>query len=179
MAPTALDTLSPLPDSQIMQSGTQYLTQNSIDRLLGALLENIARNKPEKPVQWMIDVLSSSSSVEQAVQAASQARITHTFAIHAVCSAELLTEDAPIMCRTVSRVPEGQGNIQLSDLQAYTSRYGIASLPPSEVEQVFENIDAGRKNLVTADDFLRYMSKATCNMTDSQFQDMIAAMTQA
>lgn len=43
---------------------------------------------------------------------------------------------------------EGQGNIQLSDLQAYTSRYGIASLPPSEVEQVFENIDAGRKNLV-------------------------------
>jgi len=53
-------------------------TQNSIDRLLGALLENIARNKPEKPVQWMIDVLSSSSSVEQAVQAASQARITHT-----------------------------------------------------------------------------------------------------
>jgi hypothetical protein len=29
-------------------------------------------------VQWMIDVLSSSSSVEQAVQAASQARITYT-----------------------------------------------------------------------------------------------------
>ncbi len=53
-------------------------TQNSIDRLLGALLENIARNKPGKPVQWMIDVLSSSSSVEQAVQAASQARITYT-----------------------------------------------------------------------------------------------------
>ena len=43
---------------------------------------------------------------------------------------------------------EGQGNIQLSDLQAYTSRHGIASLPPSEVEQVFENIDAGKKNLV-------------------------------
>ncbi len=43
---------------------------------------------------------------------------------------------------------EGQGNIQLSDLQAYTSRHGIVSLPPSEVEQVFENIDAGKKNLV-------------------------------
>ena len=43
---------------------------------------------------------------------------------------------------------EGQGNIQLSDLQAYTSRHGIASLPPSEVEQVFDNIDAGKKNLV-------------------------------
>ncbi len=43
---------------------------------------------------------------------------------------------------------EDQGNIQLSDLQAYTSRHGIASLPPSEVEQVFENIDAGKKNLV-------------------------------
>ena len=43
---------------------------------------------------------------------------------------------------------EGQGNIQLSDFQAYTSRHGIASLPPSEVEQVFENIDAGKKNLV-------------------------------
>jgi len=43
---------------------------------------------------------------------------------------------------------EGQGKIQLSDLQAYTSRHGIASLPPSEVEQVFKNIDAGKKNLV-------------------------------
>ena len=43
---------------------------------------------------------------------------------------------------------EGQGNIQLSDLQAYTSRHGIASLPPSEVEQVFENMDAGKKKLV-------------------------------
>ncbi len=43
---------------------------------------------------------------------------------------------------------EGQGNLQLSDLQAYTSRHGIASLPPSEVEQVFDNIDAGKKNLV-------------------------------
>ncbi len=32
---------------------------------------------------------------------------------------------------------------------------------------------------VTADDFLSYMSKATCNMTDSEFQDMVAAMTQA
>ncbi|DBA72630.1 hypothetical protein WJX79_005051 [Trebouxia sp. C0005] len=169
MAPTALDTLSPLPDSQIMQSGTQYLTQNSIDRLLGALLENIARNKPEKPVQWMIDVLSSSSSVEQAVQAASQD------------SQQGAGKERTSALLTVFKMldKEGQGNIQLSDLQAYTSRYGIASLPPSEVEQVFENIDAGRKNLVTADDFLRYMSKATCNMTDSQFQDMIAAMTQA
>ena len=41
-----------------------------------------------------------------------------------------------------------KGKIQLSDLQAYTSRHGIASLPPSEVEQVFKNIDAGKKNLV-------------------------------
>ena len=43
---------------------------------------------------------------------------------------------------------EGQGNLQLSDLQAYTSRHGIDSLPPSEVEQAFDNIDAGKKNLV-------------------------------
>ena len=43
---------------------------------------------------------------------------------------------------------EGQGNLQLSDLQAYTSRHGRASMPPSEVEQVFDNIDAGKKNLV-------------------------------
>ncbi len=32
MAPTALDTLSPLPDSQIMQSGTQYLVSTRIRR---------------------------------------------------------------------------------------------------------------------------------------------------
>lgn len=48
-------------------------SQNSIDKLLGALLENVVRNKPDKPVQWMIDVLCNSSSVQQAVQKASQA----------------------------------------------------------------------------------------------------------
>ncbi|DBA82684.1 hypothetical protein WJX77_005099 [Trebouxia sp. C0004] len=168
MAPTALDALSPMPDSHIMQSGTQYLTQNSIDRLLGALLENIARNKPERPVQWMIDVLSSSSSVEQAVQAVSQDSRQGAVAER---TSALLT-----VFKMLDK--EGQGKIQLSDLQAYTSRHGIASLPPSEVEQVFNNIDAGKKNLVTAEDFLSYMSKATCNMTDSKFQDMAAAMTQ-
>ena len=46
--------------------------QNGVDKLLGALLENIARNKPDKPVQWMIDTLSKSADVEQAVEAATQ-----------------------------------------------------------------------------------------------------------
>ena len=48
-------------------------TTNGIDKLLGALLESIARDKPDKPVQWMVDVFSNSSTVEQAVQKASQA----------------------------------------------------------------------------------------------------------
>lgn len=43
-----------------------------IDQLLGALMEHVARNKPEKPVQCMIKILAGSSSVEAAVQTANQ-----------------------------------------------------------------------------------------------------------
>ena len=46
--------------------------EKQVDQLLGALLENIARNKPNKPVQWMIDILSVSETVEAAVQKANQ-----------------------------------------------------------------------------------------------------------
>lgn len=35
MAPTALDTLSPLPDSQIMHSGAQYLVSVMLLNLEG------------------------------------------------------------------------------------------------------------------------------------------------
>lgn len=45
---------------------------NKIDQLLGALLESIARNKPEKPVQWMTDILAGSDSVDSAVKKAEQ-----------------------------------------------------------------------------------------------------------
>lgn len=46
--------------------------ENKIDQLLGALMENVAKNKPEKPVQWMIDILLGSENVEAAVQKAKQ-----------------------------------------------------------------------------------------------------------
>lgn len=48
--------------------------EKQIDQLLGALLETVARNKPDKPVQWMIDILSASDTVEAAVQKANQPR---------------------------------------------------------------------------------------------------------
>ena len=48
-------------------------SENGIDKLLGTLLENVVRNKPDKPVQWMINILANSNDVQQAVQAASQA----------------------------------------------------------------------------------------------------------
>ena len=43
---------------------------HKVDQLLGALMEGIAKNKPDKPVQWMIEVLAGSTSVEEAVHKA-------------------------------------------------------------------------------------------------------------
>lgn len=56
---------------QIALSSSDALQkEQKVDQLLGALLESIAKSKPENPVQWMIDVLAGSKSVDDAVQKA-------------------------------------------------------------------------------------------------------------
>ncbi|KAL3159717.1 hypothetical protein ABBQ38_010123 [Trebouxia sp. C0009 RCD-2024] len=168
MGPTALDTLNSLPDSQIMQSGADYLRQKGVDKLLGALLENVLRNKPDRPVQWMIDVLVNSTDVEQAVQAASQGGPQQT-------SMSLDRKNALMNVFNLLD-KQGAGSIQISAFRDYASQHGTATLASSDVEQIFNNIDTGNNNMVTADDFLTYMDKATHSMDNGQFQETVSAL---
>ncbi|KAL3157691.1 hypothetical protein ABBQ32_012127 [Trebouxia sp. C0010 RCD-2024] len=140
MGPTALDTLNPVPDSQIMQSGADYLSQKGVDKLLGALLENVLRNKPDKPVLWMIDVLASSTDVQQAVQAASQGGPQQT-------GISLDRKNALLKVFNLLD-KQGEGSIQMNAFRDYTSRHGTTTLAASDVEQIFKNIDTGNNNMV-------------------------------
>lgn len=43
---------------------------------------------------------------------------------------------------------QGEGSVQIGAFRDYTSRHGTATLAPSDVEQIFQNMDAGNNNMV-------------------------------
>ena len=45
---------------------------------------------------------------------------------------------------------QGEGSVQIGAFRDYTSQHGTVTLAPSDVEQIFRNIDGGNNNMVQA-----------------------------
>ncbi|WIA09033.1 hypothetical protein OEZ85_008447 [Tetradesmus obliquus] len=156
-----VDKLDPMPDEKLRQLDEDYVIQHQLDKLLGGLMSDILKHKPQDPLQFIID--SITLGPEHAMQDVETGLPLHR--------REKLEQVFKIIDK------DGSGKISLRMLQNYANKYGGETLTLDDLRGLFQDFKPASEHFINLKEFLRFFSEVSATITNKDFEAMIEEMS--
>ncbi|KAF6266705.1 hypothetical protein COO60DRAFT_10015 [Scenedesmus sp. NREL 46B-D3] len=156
-----VDKLEPIPDEKLRQLDEEYVVQHQLDKLLGGLMSDMLKHKPQDPLQFIIDSITLGS--KNAIQDPETGLPLHR--------REQLVQVFKIIDK------DGIGKISLRMLQNYANKYGGETLTLDELRGLFQDFKPASEHFINVHEFLCFFSKVSATITNKDFKAMIEEMS--
>lgn len=155
-----VDRLDPVPDLKLKELDLEYLKKHKIEALLGDLLQNVVKNGPPNPVQYMIDYLQYDAASAQQDPATG------------------LSEHRRVRLLEVFQAIDSQrtGKISLRMLQTYANKYGGETLTIEDLHQLFKDFQPAGDNMIGRQEFFAFFARVSRTMSNPDFEEMVREM---
>ncbi|KAG1663326.1 hypothetical protein FOA52_006285 [Chlamydomonas sp. UWO 241] len=152
-----VDALLAVGDGKMAVEDRDYLEKHGIKGLIAGLMEDLLRDTPKDPVQFMIDSVEFSSEFAKQDQATGLPEHRRS-----------KLED---VFKTLDKA--GSGAISFDGLQAFSSKHGGVTLGDAELRSIFNDFAPQGGTAITLPEFFAYFAKVSCTMPNAAFTQLI------
>eukprot|EP00899_Mesostigma_viride_P029050 jgi/Mesvir1/932/Mv17490-RA.1 len=146
-------------EAELQKDAEEYLTKHKVDELLSGMMRELLTERPQDPLQYLIDTLTLSNKAEAKQDATGLSAYRRSK-----------------LERIFKKMDKNNsGSVNFRELEEHAAKYGQV-LSTEELRGIFREFDTSKDNLVSKHEFFAFFAKVTGTCNNAEFDALVQQM---